>query len=64
MMHACLQNYKSPLMAHLIVTECYINTAAIIYHRIHLRDGFIVELTGQLKALANSSLLDSVPNTL
>ena len=51
-------------MAHFIITECYINTAAIIYHRIHLRDGFIVELTGQLKALANSSLLDSVPNTL
>ena len=30
----------------------------------HLLDGFIGEFTGQLNAVANSTLFDSVPNTL
>ena len=34
------------------------------HHNLHLFDGFIGEFTGQLNAVANSALFDSVPNTL
>jgi hypothetical protein len=37
--------------------------AAWFYHNSHFLSGFIFEFAGQLKALANSSELDTVPMT-
>ena len=46
-----------------VLVTCH-NVSYCHHHNLHLRDGFIGEFTGQLNAVANSTLFDSVPNTL